>query len=120
MNTVFFQLVLVVHGIKPVPGKAVEFPDQNDVKQFFVAVLNHLLELRTVIRLGRDGSVNVMLDNGDTVLLCISRTFTNLAFDRFFTLVVRGIAGIDHSGHGKHLTLHIIKRRTVLSKSSFV
>ena len=28
--------------------------------------------------------------------------------------------GIDHGGHGRHLTLHIIKRRTVLSKCSFV
>ena len=57
----FFQLVLVVHGIEPIPGKAVErFPDQNNIKQLLVAVLYHLLELRAIIRLGRDGAVNVI------------------------------------------------------------
>ena len=83
-----------------IPGKTVKFPDQNNVKQLLVAVLYHLLELRAIISLGRDGAVNVVLDDGDAILFGISRTFTNLAFDRFFTLVVRGIAGIDHSGHG--------------------
>ena len=60
------------------------------------------------------------LDHRNAILFGIGRTFTNLAFNGFFTLVVAGIAGIDHSGHGRHLTLHIIKRRTVLSKCSFV
>ena len=39
--------------------------------------------------------------NGDAILFGISRTFTNLTFDGFFALVVTGIAGIDHSGHGR-------------------
>jgi hypothetical protein len=40
MNTVLFQLVLVVHGIKPIPGKAVKLPDQNHIEDFLSAVSN--------------------------------------------------------------------------------
>ena len=46
-----------------------------------------------------------MLDDGDAIFLGISRAFPDLAFDGFFALVVRGIASIDHGGHGRHLTL---------------
>ena len=94
-------------------------------KRFQVLVATHmntdnLLKLRAVVCLGRDGTVNVVLDDGDAVLFRIGRALPDLAFDGFFTLVVTGIAGVDHSGHGRHPTLHIIKRRTVLSKCSFV
>ena len=114
LDTVLLQLSLIPCAIVAVPGKTVKFPDQHDVKQLLVTVFYHLLELRAVVRLGRDGTVDVVLDDGDAVLFGISRTFTNLAFDGFFALVVTGIAGIDHSGHDKHLTLHIIERWNVL------
>jgi len=89
LDTVFLQLSLVPGAVIAVSGKAIQFPDQNDVKQFLVAVLDHLLKLRAVIRLGRDGAVDVVLNNGDAVFLGISSTFTNLAFDGFFALVIR-------------------------------
>ena len=54
------------------------------------------------------------------IFLGISRAFPDLAFDGFFALVVRGIAGIDHGGHGRHLTLHIIERWNVHLKQCFV
>ena len=120
LDTVLLQLGLVPGTVVAVPSKTVEFPDQNDVKQLLVAVLYHLLELRAVVRLGRDGTVNVVLDDGDAILFGIGRAFPNLTFDGFFTLVVARIAGVYHGSHGRHLTLHIIKRRTVLSKCSFV
>ena len=120
LDTVLLQLGLVPGTVVAVPGKAVKFPDQHDVKQLLVAVFYHLLELRAVVRLGRDGTVNVVLDHRNAILFGIGRTFTNLAFNGFFTLVVAGIAGVYHGSHGRHLTLHIIKRRTVLSKCSFV
>ena len=104
LDTVLLQLGLVPGTVVAIPGKAVKFPDQHDVKQLFVAVLDHLLELRAVVRLGRDGTVNVVLDHRNAILFGIGRTFTNLAFNGFFTLVVAGIAGVDHGGHGKHLT----------------
>ena len=120
LDTVFLQLSLIPGTVVAVPGKTVELPDQHDVEQLFVAVFNHLLELRAVVRLGRDSTVNVVLDDSDSVLFGIRRAFTDLTLDGFFTLVITGIAGVYHGSHGRHLTLHIIKRRTVLSKCSFV
>ena len=102
-DTVLLQLGLVPCAVVTVPGKAVKFPDQNNVKQLLVAVLDHLLELRAVVRLGRDSTVDIVLDDGDAVLFRIGRAFTNLAFNGFFALVVAGIAGVDHGGHGGHL-----------------
>ena len=107
-DTVFLQLGLVSGTVVAVPGKAIQLPDKNDVKQLLVAVFYHLLKLRAVIRLGRDGTVNVMLNNGDTVLFRIGSAFPNLTFDRFFTLVVRGIAGVNYGGHGRHLPITAI------------
>ena len=106
-DTVLLQLGLVPCAVVAVPGKAVKFPDQNNVKQLLVAVLDHLLELRAVVRLGRDSTVDIVLDDGDAVLLSIRRAFTNLTFNGFFTLVVAGIASVDYSGHGGHL--HFIR-----------
>ena len=96
LDTILLQLGLVPSTVVAVSSKAVEFPDQHNVKQLLVAVFYHLLELWTVVRLGRDGTVNIVLDDGDAILFRIGRTFPDLAFDGFFTLVVRGIAGIDH------------------------
>ena len=107
LDTVLLQLGLVPGTVVAVPGKPVQLPDQHDVKQRLVAVLNHLLELRAVVRLGGDSTVNIVLDDGDAVFLGISRAFPDLAFDRFFALVVRGIASIDHGSHGGHL--HFIR-----------
>jgi hypothetical protein len=80
------------------------------------AVFDHLLELRAVIGLGGDGTVNVMLDHREAVLLRIGGAFPDLTFNGFFALTISRIAGIDHGGHGRHLTLHIIERWSVLSK----
>ena len=107
LDTVLLQLGLIPCAIVAVPGKTVKFPDQHDVKQLLVAVLYHLLELRAVVRFCRDGTVDVVLDYRNAVLLGIGGTFPNLTLNRFFTLVVTGIAGVDHGGHGRHL--HFIR-----------
>ena len=51
------------------------------------------LELRAVIGLGGDGTVNVMLHHREAVLFRIGGAFTNLAFDGFFSLTISRIAG---------------------------
>ena len=107
LDAVLLQLGLIPGTVVAVPSKPVQLPDQHNVKQRLVAVLNHLLELRAVVRLGGDSTVNIVLDDGDAVFLGISRAFPDLAFDGFFALVVRGIASIDHGGHGGHL--HFIR-----------
>ena len=61
-----------------------------------------------------------LIERSDAGGFIISRAFPDLAFDGFFALVVRGIAGIDHGGHGRHLTLHIIERWNVHLKQCFV
>ena len=88
MDAVLFQLVLVVHGIEPIPGKAVEFPDQNHIEDFLCAVLNHPLEVRAVIRFGRVGTVDVGADHGDTVLLGVVLAVAQLSFNGRFSLAV--------------------------------
>ena len=89
LDTVLLQLGLVPGAVIAVPGKAVKFPDQHDVKQLLIAVFYHLLKLRAVVRFGRDGTVNVVLDDGDAILFRIGSAFTNLAFNGFFALVIR-------------------------------
>ena len=88
MDTVLLQLVLVVHGIVAVPGKAVELPDQNHIEDFLRAVLYHPLEVRAVIRLGRVGTVDVGADHGDTVLLGVVLAVAQLSFNGRFSLAV--------------------------------
>ena len=107
LDAVLLQLGLIPGTVVAVPGKTVQLPDQHNIKQLLVAVLNHPLELRAVVRLGGDSTVNIVLDDGDAVFLGISRAFPDLAFDGFFALVVRGIASIDHGGHGEYL--HFIR-----------
>ena len=88
-HAVPLQLGLVPGTVVAVPGKTVKLPDQHNVKQLFVAVFYHLLKLRAVVRFGRDGTVNVVLDDGDAILFRIGSAFTNLAFNGFFALVIR-------------------------------
>ena len=119
-HAVPLQLGLVPGTVIAVSGKAVELPDNDDVKDATLTVLDHLLELRAVIGLGGDGTVNVVFDHRESVLLRIGSALANLAFNGFFALTVSRIAGIDHGGHGRHLHLYIIERWIVLSKQCFV
>ena len=57
MDTVLFQDHLVICAIKTIPGKAVKFPDENNIKQLLAAVFDHLLELRAIVRFGRECTV---------------------------------------------------------------
>ena len=120
LDTVLLELGLIPGTVVAIPSKAVELPDQHNVKQLLVAVFYHLLELRAVVRLGRDGTVNVVLDDGDAVLLGIGGAFPDLTFDGFFALIVTRIAGVDHGSHGEHLHLYIIERWNVHLKQCFV
>ena len=63
MDAVLFQDHLVVCAIKTIPGKAVKFPDENNIKQLLAAVFDHLLELRAIVRFGRECTVNVSQSN---------------------------------------------------------
>ena len=71
LHTIAFQLGLVPCAIVAVPGKAVKFPDDDNIKDSPLTVLDHLLELWAVIGLGGDGTVNVMLHHREAVLFRI-------------------------------------------------
>ena len=115
-HAVPLQLGLVPCAVVAVPGKTIQLPDNDDIKDSTFTVLNHLLELRSIIRFCRDGTVDIVLHHREAVLLCIGSTFPYLTFNGFFALTVSRIAGIDHGGHGRHLHLYIIERWSVLSK----
>ena len=102
-HTIAFQLGLVSGTVVAVPGKAVELPDNDDIKDATLAVFDHLLKLWAVVRFCRDCSVNIVFDHREAILFRIGSAFPDLAFDGFFTLAVSGITGVDHGGHGKHL-----------------
>ena len=84
---------------RTVAGKAVEFPDDDHVEQVFVAVFNHLLKRRAMVCPRGISAVDVVLQNGDVVLLRESRTLADLSFDGFLALVVGRIAGINNGFH---------------------
>ena len=81
------------------PGQILTSVSYTHLDVYTRQVLNHMLEVRAVIRFGGKGAVNVVLNYRNSVLFGISRTFTNLAFDGFFALVVAGIAGVNYGGH---------------------
>ena len=89
LHTIAFQLGLVPCAIVAVPGKAVKFPDDDNIKDSPLTVLDHLLELWAVIGLGGDGTVNVMLHHREAVLFRIGGALPDLTFNGFFALVVR-------------------------------
>lgn len=52
------------------------------------AVLNHILKFRAVVRFGGESAVNLIPQNGNTVLFCKGGTFPKLTFDAFLALTV--------------------------------
>ena len=101
-HAVPLQLGLVPGTVVAVPGKTIQLPDNDDIKDSTLAVFDHLLELRAIIRFCRDGTVNVVFDHREAILFRIGGALPNLTFDGFFTLTVSRITGIDHGGHGRH------------------
>ena len=99
LHAVLFQNPLVVGAVIAVTGKTVEFPYQHHIEQLLLAVLYHILKFWSVCGSGGQRSVDIAAENGDAVSFGILRTLAELAFDGFFSLTVRGIAGVDHSFH---------------------
>ena len=99
LHAVLLQNPLVVGAVVAVTGKAVELPDQHHTEQLLLAVLYHVLKFRSVRGSGGQGSVDVTAENGDAVSFGILRTLAELPFNAFFSLAVRGIAGVDYGFH---------------------
>ena len=103
LDAVLFQRVLVSGTVISVPGKAVQLPNDDHVKQLLRAVPNHVLKLRPVVRLRRYRPVNVVPQHRKPVLLRKDSAFPKLTLNGFLPLIVRGIPGINHSLHSESL-----------------
>ena len=99
LNAIFPKLGFIVGAVVAVTGEAVKFPDDDNIKEALGAVLNHALEVRAVVSLGRHSPVNVCPQDAYIVLLAVGRTFPQLALNTFLTLVVTGIPGVNHGFH---------------------
>jgi len=87
-HAVPLQLGLVPGTVVAVPGKTIQLPDNDDIKDAAFAVFNHLLELRAVVRFCGDGTVNVMLYHREAILFRIGGAFPDLTFNGFLALAV--------------------------------
>lgn len=96
---------ILAGAIVTVTGKAVELPDDDHIEQVLVAVLNHLLKCGAMVCPCGKGTVDVVLQNSDIVLLRESRTLADLSFDGFLALVVGRIAGVDDCFHNRFFHL---------------
>ena len=105
-DVVLLEQHLIAGAVVTVTGKTVELPDDDHIEQMLVAVLNHLLKCGTMVCPRGIGAVDVVLQNGDVVLLRESRTLADLSFDGFLTLVVGRIAGINNGFHQYRLLMH--------------
>ena len=114
LDPVLFQSGFITGTVIAVSGKPVQLPDNNHIKQTLAAVFNHVLKFRAVIGLSGKGPINVVAQDGDTVLLGKGGTLPDLAFNTFFPLIVGGIAGVDHS---LHWSPSIIRNRVSFSFS---
>ena len=52
-HAVLFQNMLIVRAVITVAGKAVELPYKHNLEQLFCAILDHVLELRSICRFCR-------------------------------------------------------------------
>ncbi len=87
-DAVFLQRSFVMCTVIAVAGKAVEFPDNDHIKQTLGAIFDHLLKVRSIIGFRREGAINIMANHRDSISFTILRTFTDLTLDGFLALSV--------------------------------
>ena len=100
LHAVLFQLPFVVGAVITVPTESVQLMDNGKVKVPFSGCRNHLEELRTVIRSRGFCPVTVFVDDYDGIPAAILVHGTELGFNGFFPLVVRGKTGIQNRSRG--------------------
>lgn len=91
-----------------VPGESVQLVDYHQVKQPVTRIVQHSLEFLAVGVRASPGTVDVLLDDLDVVLLCVLTNGAFLRVNAFVTLVVA------------RETLNIAKRNKIRPVSSLV
>src|SRR5699024_699684 len=97
--TIFLELRFIPGAVVAVPGKPVKFPDNDHIKQLFIAVFNHILKFRPVIRLGGNSPVDIVPQDCDPVPFSKGGTLPDLSFNSCFSLIIGRISGVNHSFH---------------------
>lgn len=95
-------------AVVAVPGESVQLVDYHQVKQPVTRIVQHSLEFLAVGVRASPGTVDVLLDDLDVVLLCVLTNGAFLRVNAFVTLVVA------------RETLNIAKRNKIRPVSSLV
>ena len=98
-HAVLAESVAIERRVVTIAGEAVELPDEDDVKELLCAILDHALEVRAVVRLGRKRPVYVCSNDLQIVILGILRAFPDLPFDALFPLCIGRIPGVNDCFH---------------------
>ena len=98
-HAVLSESVAVEGTIVTVAGKAVELPDEDDIKKLLAAVLDHALEVGPIVRLCGKRPVYVCSNDLQIVILGILRALPDLPLDAFLSLIVRAIPRVNNCLH---------------------
>jgi hypothetical protein len=82
------QFPLIYRRIGFIPGKAIYFVSNHNVKRLAFCVCEHLLKFRPLIRLSCQGLVGVNLGEDITLIFYIVFAETHLGIDRQITLII--------------------------------
>ena len=99
LNAVLLQLRLVSCAVIAISGKPVKFPNDNHIKQFFAAVLDHALKFWAVVGLCGNCPVDVVTQNGNSILISKRGTFAELTSYGFLALIIRRISRVNYCRH---------------------
>ena len=80
-----------------ITGKSVKLPNDYNLKLFAGTVFNHPLKIGTAVGSCRQRTVDVGFNDLNIIFLCKRLTFTQLAFNGLFTLIIRRISRIDYA-----------------------
>ena len=98
-DIVFLQRSFVSCRVKAVSGKPIQFPNDDHIETLLSAIFDHSLKLGPIVGFSRYRSVNVCANNFNTVLFCVCCILTQLTFNGFLTLRIRGIPRINNTSH---------------------
>ena len=96
LHSVLFQLPFVVGAVITVPAESVQLMDNGKVEVPFPGCRDHFQKFRAVIRSRGFCPVTIFMDDYDGIPAAILVHSTELGFNGFFSLVVRGKTGIQN------------------------
>lgn len=84
-NTVYLEFPLVLRAVVLIATETIELVDDDGLKQSFTTIINHVLEVGTLVRGCSLGAVGVDVSELVSFLLTIVFNGANLGVDGFVT-----------------------------------